>query len=145
MARVRDILLRFRPATAPGAAGAAGVPVDVVADRRAELAPVFSLLGDVERECAEILAAADRDATEIAERYTRLAAEVRASAATEAEVARSDAAASVQKAADVAAAAGQTAAAAEADEIAGTATARLPRALDLGRAAVRALIGTTPS
>ena len=35
MPRVRDVLHRFSPAGAPGAASTAGVPVDRVADRGA--------------------------------------------------------------------------------------------------------------
>jgi hypothetical protein len=55
MPRVGDLLDRFRPAGTPGPAAAAGVP----ADRRAaaaeeELAPVFTALADVERECTAL-------------------------------------------------------------------------------------------
>jgi hypothetical protein len=58
MPRVRDLLYRFRPAGAPGAASSAGVPVDRGADLAAELDPVFARLAATERECAEIVAAA---------------------------------------------------------------------------------------
>lgn len=54
MPGVGDVLQRFRPAGAPGAAAAAGVPVDRVAEVEAELAPVFLLLEEVERACARI-------------------------------------------------------------------------------------------
>ena len=55
MSRVRDVLQRFRPSGAPGAATAAGVPVDRRAELAAELEPVFALLVETERECADIL------------------------------------------------------------------------------------------
>ena len=62
MPRVRDLLYRFRPAGAPGAASSAGVPVDRGAVLAAELDPVFAHLVETERECAEIVAAAHRAA-----------------------------------------------------------------------------------
>lgn len=62
MPRVRDLLYRFRPAGAPGAASSAGVPVDRRADLAAELDPVFAHLVATERECAEIVSAAHRAA-----------------------------------------------------------------------------------
>jgi hypothetical protein len=61
MPRVRDLLYRFRPAGAPGAATAAGVPADRSADLAAELEPLFALLASTEQECAEIGAAATRE------------------------------------------------------------------------------------
>jgi hypothetical protein len=68
MPRVRDLLYRFRPAGAPGAATAAGVPVDRSADLAAELEQLFAQLADVERECAAIRDDAERDAAAIRER-----------------------------------------------------------------------------
>ncbi|HTY73602.1 MAG TPA: hypothetical protein VMI11_14475 [Actinomycetes bacterium] len=64
MPRVRDLLYRFRPAGAPGAASAAGVPVDRRADMASELAPLFGLLTDTEGECVRIRERADADAAE---------------------------------------------------------------------------------
>lgn len=64
MPRVRDLLYRFRPAGAPGAAGSAGVPADRRGDLAAELEPLFAQLVTTERECAEILESAHRDADE---------------------------------------------------------------------------------
>jgi hypothetical protein len=55
MPRVRDVLLRFRPSGTPGAATAAGVPVDRANEVAAELEPVFDLLAETERECARII------------------------------------------------------------------------------------------
>jgi hypothetical protein len=60
--RVRDLLNRFRPAGAPGAAGNAGVPVDRDASMRTELAPLFARLAPTLGDCADIVARARRDA-----------------------------------------------------------------------------------
>jgi flagellar biosynthesis/type III secretory pathway protein FliH len=64
----RDLLSRFRPAAAPGPAGAAGVPTDRRDAVAAELAPVFAALAEVEQECDRLrraarLAASAREAT----------------------------------------------------------------------------------
>ena len=68
MPRVRDLLYRFRPSGAPGAATAAGVPVDRTAKLAAELDPVFARLADTEEECAAILAEGRRRAEDIRRR-----------------------------------------------------------------------------
>ena len=65
MVRVRDVLHSFRPAGAPGAAGAAGVPADRGADLAAELEPVFAQLAGTERECAGIAARAGQAAAKV--------------------------------------------------------------------------------
>ncbi len=69
MPRVPDLLHRFLPAGAPGAAGAAAVPIDRVAVETAELAQLFAELAATESECDAIIshardeaAAAVRDA-----------------------------------------------------------------------------------
>src|SRR5689334_2559427 len=54
MPRLRDLLDRFRPAGAPGAASAAGVPVDRREGVVAELEPVFAALAGVDAACAEL-------------------------------------------------------------------------------------------
>ena len=59
------MLHSFRPAGAPGAAGAAGVPADRGADLAAELEPVFALLAGTERECAGIAARAGQTAANV--------------------------------------------------------------------------------
>ena len=64
MPGVRDLLYRFRPAGAPGPPSAAAVPADRVADRVAELAPVFALLAETETRCAVLREEAARDAPE---------------------------------------------------------------------------------
>jgi len=53
---VRDLLDRFRPAGAPGAATAAGVPADRRATAAAELEPVFAALAAVITEGAALRA-----------------------------------------------------------------------------------------
>ncbi len=68
MPRVRDLLYRFRPSGAPGAATAAGVPVDRTAKLAAELDPVFGRLAATEEECATILAEGRRRAEDIRRR-----------------------------------------------------------------------------
>ena len=65
MSRARDLLYRFRPAGAPGAASATGVPADRVADLTAELQPVFAELARSEQECADIVAEARRAAAQV--------------------------------------------------------------------------------
>lgn len=65
MVRVRDVLHSFRPAGAPGAAGAAGVPADRGADLAAELEPVFAQLANTEQECANIAVRASQAAAQI--------------------------------------------------------------------------------
>ena len=62
MPRSRDTLQRFRPAGTPGAASAAGIPVDRVAEASAELEPVLSLLADTQAEVAGLRRAAEREA-----------------------------------------------------------------------------------
>jgi uncharacterized membrane protein YccC len=68
MVRARDLLYRFRPAGAPGAASATGVPADRVADLATELQPLFAELVRTERECADIIARASVTA---ADRHTQ--------------------------------------------------------------------------
>lgn len=62
MARVRDILYRFRPSGAPGSPSRAGVPVDRARGLAEELAPVFAALAPTLAECADIEAAGRRQA-----------------------------------------------------------------------------------
>ncbi len=87
MPSVRDLLNRFRPAGAPGAATAVGVPGDRRDSVVAELEPVFAHLADVVRHCDELrreaaAAAADREAA-AAERGRVIAASARADSAAD--------------------------------------------------------------
>ena len=90
MPRVSDLLDRFRPAGAPGPAGAAGVPADRRVAAEDELAPVFATLADVERECAALRDAALGAARERTERAAREAADLIREARDDAEVIRAE-------------------------------------------------------
>lgn len=65
MARIRDLLYRFRPASAPGAASASGVPADRAADAALELRAVFDQLSSTEDECRTMLENAHREAVRL--------------------------------------------------------------------------------
>ena len=73
MARVRDILFRFRPAGARVPAAEAGVPVDRAADLAAELEPLFAQLADAEAECAAFVERAQTTAAGRRERDAQAA------------------------------------------------------------------------
>lgn len=97
MASTRDLLQRFRPAGAPGAATATGVPADRVEERDVELEPVFRLLEDAVAEAARIR----REAAVEAERRRRRAHETAvalvAVASLEADSLRADAVSGAQQ------------------------------------------------
>lgn len=86
MPRMRDLLQRFRPISAPGAASAGGVPADRVVDQAAELRQLFAALAVTQAACAtlveEATRAADRTLAEAAvqARTLRESAPARASA-----------------------------------------------------------------
>jgi hypothetical protein len=84
---VREWLDRFRPAGAPGAATAVGVPVDRPAAARAELEPVFAALaGDIGRAAEHhdaLIAEAARRRAEGRDAARALVESARASAAAE--------------------------------------------------------------
>src|SRR5690242_15475142 len=60
---IRDLLQRFRPAGAPGAASGAAVPADRVAEATRELAPVFEELAGTSLEAAGLRERAVAQAT----------------------------------------------------------------------------------
>jgi hypothetical protein len=91
MPSVRDLLARFRPAGAPGAATAAGVPADRRADLTSELEPVFAALASTRQECQRLRRAADSAATRTVAEADRQAQAVLARARIEAEAERADA------------------------------------------------------
>jgi hypothetical protein len=68
MPRVREFLDRFRPAGAPGAATATGVPVERRLGLETELAPVFAALAGVQEECAAVCRLARQEATDLSRR-----------------------------------------------------------------------------
>ncbi|MET7425935.1 hypothetical protein [Dactylosporangium sp. NPDC005555] len=61
---IRDLLQRFRPAGAPGAAMPAAVPADRGAEAAAELRVVFAALDDTHAEAARIAARAITEAAD---------------------------------------------------------------------------------
>ena len=87
---VRDLLERFRPAGAPGAATSTGVPSDRVAELADELGPVLSLLADTERECARIRQEGDDVAARVQADAVARAAATLAGARDRAEEARAE-------------------------------------------------------
>jgi len=96
----RGFLDRFRASGTPGAAAGAGVPADRVAERDAELGPVFERLAPLEKQAEKIRAdagarAADRQTSATAQQQRILAAARRGADAD-----RRDAAARVAAAAD---------------------------------------------
>ena len=97
MLRARDLLARFRPVGAPGAAAPAGVPADRVVELSRELRPVFDELAEVQQQCTDLRSAA---AAEASARRDRGAAEARAivaAARLDAQAQRTDAAARVRQ------------------------------------------------
>ena len=98
MARVRDILYRFRPAGSPGAPGTAGVPVDRGADLAAELALLFAQLADTEAACTALVENARQDAATRRRRAVESAHALVAGARDEAAVERAAVAAAAQHA-----------------------------------------------
>jgi hypothetical protein len=100
MMRARDLLERFRPSGAPGAAAPAGVPSERAAILREELLPVLELLGPTETQCDAVL----RESRVRAERLrgdaaTRSAARL-SEARAQAEAARAEAAARQRRRSD---------------------------------------------
>lgn len=76
MPRMRDFLDRFRPAGAPGPAGAVGVPADRLSGAETELAPLFAALTAVEQRCAETRGRAEQDAARRTAQARRMAAAI---------------------------------------------------------------------
>jgi hypothetical protein len=117
MLRARDLLERFRPVGAPGAAAPAGVPVDRVAELSRELQPVFDELLEVQERCAELRAAAEVEARRRRDRGAEEARTIVAAARLDAEAQRADAAGRVREEAERESAATVAAAEREAAEI----------------------------
>jgi vacuolar-type H+-ATPase subunit H len=126
MARVRDILYRFRPAGSPGAAGTAGVPVDRGADLAAELGPLFAQLADTETACDALVETARSEAVARHGRAIDAAHALIERARDEAVVERAASAAATQSAGETQLASILAHAEAEAEEVRRRAAARLP-------------------
>jgi len=97
MPRVRDLLYRFRPSGAPGAANAAGVPADRALEQTTELEPLLALLASTEQDCREIVEVARREATDIRARCADEARSTVAAARSREPAERAAAAARVQR------------------------------------------------
>ncbi len=141
MARVRDVLYRFRPAGAPGAASAAGVPVDRAADLAAELEPLLAQLATTERTVAGIREQAIRDAAEIRARDVERARSIVTTAGQRADAERAAAAAQMRRRAEGEAAGALADAEREAAELGDRAAARIPAYVALVVDSVSRLVG----
>ena len=141
MSRVRDVLQRFRPSGAPGAETAAGVPVDRAGERAAELEPVFALLVDTERACADILDRARHEEAEIRARDAERARGIVAAGRARVEAERAAAAARARGRGEVLASGVAGAARRGPAGGRGTADDALDHHVDLVVDAVRSLLG----
>jgi cell division septum initiation protein DivIVA len=95
----RDLLARFRPAGAPGAASRVGVAVDRAHELSAELDPVLALLAATHAECERMVSEARRDARRITEEAQEQSAAIGVAARRRAEAVRAAAAEEVLAAA----------------------------------------------
>lgn len=98
MPSTRDLLQRFRPAGAPGAATAAGVPADRSDERATELAGVFVLLETTIAEAERVRRAVTTQAQERRDRAREQALATIAQARLDAEVLRTRAVAEARDA-----------------------------------------------
>ena len=98
MPSTRDLLQRFRPAGAPGAATATGVPVDRNDERAAELAGVFALLEETVAEAERVRVAVATQARERRDRAREQALAKVAQARLDAEAMRTKAVAEARDA-----------------------------------------------
>lgn len=145
MARVRDILYRFRPAGSPGAPGTAGVPVDRGADLAAELAPVFAHLAEAETACTALVEGVRRDAAARRRRAVDSAHALVAQARDQATVERAAAAAAAERAGEPELAALRADAEQEAVELGGRAAERTPEHVARVVALVRTIADLPPA
>ena len=117
MLSARDLLERFRPVGAPGAAAPSGVPADRVAELSRELQPVFDELVEVQQRCADIRAVAAAEAKARRDRGAEEARAIVVAARGDAEAQRADAAARVRRESERESAATVAAAGQEAEAI----------------------------
>jgi hypothetical protein len=144
MARVRDLLYRFRPAGTPGAASATGVPADRVANLTVELEPLFASLVATERERAAIIETAERDAAATRARDAERARGIVASARSRASAERAAVSAKVGQDAVVRSADRLAAADREAAKLREGATSRIPSYVTAVLASTRTLVEVQP-
>jgi hypothetical protein len=143
--RVRDLLYRFRPAGAPGAASAAGVPVDRGADLAAELEPLFAQLADTEDACTAIREQARGDAERIRARETERARGIVAAANARTQAERAAATAQLRQRAETESSALLAAAEQEAAAVRERAAEQMPAYVAQVVASVRGLLGEDES
>jgi hypothetical protein len=98
MPRVSDLLYRFRPSGAPGAATQAGVPSDRVRDLAEELEPVFASLAQTQADCGRLVEEARAQAVRIRSRDAAEVERLLATAAPRAAAERARAAAAARAA-----------------------------------------------
>lgn len=137
---MRDLLSRFRPAAAPGAAVRAGVPVDRSLELELEVGPVLALLDGADAECARILAQAWQDADGIRAQARDQASAITADAERTAEAIRDEAARQLLDAARDEASQAVAAAEREAARIRELAATRVPALADGAVAEIRQLL-----
>lgn len=125
MPGLRELLSRFRAVGAPGAPGAAGMPIDRRAGVTAELEPVFAALAETTAECECLRAGGDADARRCLDEARKRAAAMLAQADGAAQAERATVAARMREraATDLIAAEEESQVAAE--EIAHRATGQL--------------------
>jgi len=145
MARVGDLPYRFRPAGAPGAASAAGVPIDRRADQVVELEPIFAQLADTERRCLNIRERARRDAAAIRAREADRASGLAAATGSRTEAERAAVVASVGQRADTEADAMLAEAQPEAEALRNRANDRMPDVVAQVVAVVLGMLGEPPN
>lgn len=138
MPRVRDLLDRFRPAGAPGAASAVGVPADRRDALAAELEPVFAALQGVIARCAQMRRDAVAECARREEAAAHRARAMLAQARGEAEAERAAAAATLRRRAQIAADEAQRRAAIRAQEIRESGAAARPELVRLAIERARA-------
>ncbi len=148
MPTVRDFLERLRPSGTPGAASLSGVPADRVAERSAELEPVFARLADTQAEAHRIRQAARLAADVQREAAAERARALVAAAHRSAEAERRDAAAQTRARAEAESRDRLATAEREAASLTARARARIPeyvaRALQEARAEAGRSVGGPP-
>jgi hypothetical protein len=146
MATARELLHRFRPAGAPGAASATGVPADRGADLAAELQPLFARLTVTEQECGLIVQQAQAAADQVRARAAQRARALVLAAQQRVDGERAAVAAQARQRGEEESAATLASAADQAALVRRRAVERLPAQVDAVMAGVQALIdGSGPA
>jgi hypothetical protein len=131
MPRMRDILQRFRPTSAPGAASTGGVPADRTADMAAELRPVLAMLEATQATCRTIASDADLEAERIRSQAREQARTIRDEGPERAATERAEAASRVSRDGRTEAERRSEAARSTVDQLTGHARELLPEYVEL--------------